>query len=204
MRDYCNDTWPLLTVTHQLLWFLYVSDKDRWWLCRLDSWGLCAFCFFLFCQLGCWKVNIHHFKARWRCPVLWLLLVSLCFAGAWHWQLSGARATCTSCRKRNRRSRRRRRGSGWGGRSSWEQSHDLPVSRLTQTAIQRGEKTTQINSVSFLSVSHSGLSAWIQGMCIIYVYCIRLFCLKPEPEVFTFTLLPLKAALINIYMYTVY
>lgn len=166
VRDYYNDKQALLTVTHGLWWFLYVSDKDRRWMCLLDIYGLCLLVFFFsflsFALLESKRIsllkNAGDDAPHPPSPYLWYSLVSLCFAGVWRLQLSGARATSTSCRKRSGRSRRRRRGGGWGGRCSWEQSRDLPVSPLTQTAIQRGEATTHISSVSFhLTVSLSGI-----------------------------------------------
>lgn len=129
---------------------IFISDKDRRLMCRLDICGLCAFCSFCFifviCVVGKWTYVTT--TAHCWCPIFTTpSCIFICFAGGWHQQLSEARATSTSCRKRNRRSRRRRRGSGWGGRSNGEQSHDLPVSPLTQTAIQEGEATAQDSNV---------------------------------------------------------
>ena len=127
---------------------------------------------------------------------LWYSLMSLCFAGVWHRQLSGARATSTSCRKKNGRSRRWRRGGGWGGRSSWEQSHDLPVSPLTQTAIQRGEATTHISSVSCcLTVSLAGIIYQL-GCKPCAVYNVDYTCILLRSSVLRL----LNAALINIFL----
>lgn len=96
-------------------------------------------------------------------------ICGLC-AGIWHQQLSRAWATSTPLQK----------GAAWGRRSSWEQSHDLPVSPLTQGAIQRGEATTHISSGSSCSVS-----LWITLLacwpCAVYsVYFICLFCFESK------------------------